>query len=75
MLAIVLATLLTFSPQGGTVYRTDGGRVRGTVLEAGPSGVTVRLVDGSTRRLEAAQVARVDFVDGTSWKPGAAPAA
>src|SRR5512141_3099760 len=75
MLGIVLAALLTFAPQGGTVYTTDGGRVRGTVLDAGAAGLSVQLVDGSTRKLEPAQVARVDFVDGTSWKPTAAPAA
>ena len=51
MLGIVLASLLTFSPQGGTVYTTDGGRVRGTVLDAGPAGVTVQLVDATMFRL------------------------
>ncbi|HET8540328.1 MAG TPA: hypothetical protein VFL83_10700 [Anaeromyxobacter sp.] len=76
MLAILLAALLAASPQGGTVYTTDGGRLRGTVLEAGPAGVTVQLADGSTRKLEAARVSRIDFADGTSWKPpAAAPAA
>ncbi len=75
MLGIVLATLLAFSPQTGTVYTADGGRVRGTVLDAGPGGVTVQLADGTTRKLDAAQVSRVDFADGTSWKPTPAPAA
>jgi len=75
MLAILLAALLTFSPQGGTVYTSDGGRLRGTILDAGPGGVTVQLADGSTRKLDAALVSRIDFADGTSWKPAAAPAA
>jgi len=75
MLAILLAAHLTFSPQGGTVYTSDGGRLRGTILDAGPGGVTVQLADGSTRKLDAALVSRIDFADGTSWKPAAAPAA
>jgi hypothetical protein len=76
MLAIILAVLLGLAPQGGTVYTADGGRLRGTVLDAGAGGVTVQLADGSTRKVEASQVTRVDFADGTSWKPGApAPAA
>ena len=75
MLEIVLAALLGLTPQGGTVYTADGGRLRGTVLDAGAGGVTVQLADGSTRKLEAAQVNRVDFADGTSWKPSAAPPA
>jgi hypothetical protein len=77
MLTIVVAALLAAAPQGGTVYTADGGRVRGTVLEAGAGGVTVQLVDGTTRKLEAAQVSRVEFADGTSWKgaPAAAPMA
>jgi len=74
MLTIVLAVLLGVAPQGGTVYTADGGRLRGTVLDAGPGGVTVQLADGATRKLEPSQVSRVDFADGTTWKP-AAPAA
>jgi pyruvate dehydrogenase E2 component (dihydrolipoamide acetyltransferase) len=75
MLAIVLAALLGVAPQGGTVYTTDGGRLRGTILDSGAGGVTVQLAEGSTRKLEASQVTRIDFADGTSWKPGAPPAA
>jgi len=71
MLAIITAALLGLAPQGGTVYTADGGRLRGTVLDAGASGVTVQLADGSTRKLEASQVSRVDFADGTTWKAGA----
>src|SRR5512133_580594 len=74
MLGIILSALLAFSPQGGTVYTTEGGRLRGTVLDAGQGGVTVQLADGSQRKLQAAQVSRVDFADGTTWKPPAAPA-
>ena len=75
MLSIVLSALLAFSPQGATVHTADGGRLRGTVLESGAGGVTVLLADGSTRRVEAAQVSRIDFADGTFWKPGPTPGA
>ncbi|BDG02344.1 hypothetical protein [Anaeromyxobacter oryzae] len=76
MLELLLTTvLLAFSPQGGTVYTAEGGRIRGTILDAGTAGVTVQLADGSTRKVEAAQVSRVDFADGTSWKPTPATAA
>jgi 2-oxoglutarate dehydrogenase E2 component (dihydrolipoamide succinyltransferase) len=75
MLGIVLAALLGATPQPGTVYTSDGGRIRGTVVDVGAGGATVQLADGSTRKLEAGQVSRVDFADGTSWKPGATPPA
>jgi hypothetical protein len=76
MLALVLAALLAALPQNGTVFTSDGGRLKGSVLEAGPAGVTVQMADGSTRKIEAASVKRVDFADGTSWTPtAAAPAA
>jgi hypothetical protein len=66
-----------------TVFTAEGGRVRGTILEAGPGGVSVQVADGSTRKYDAAQVARIDYDDGTSWAPtppaaggfGAAPKA
>jgi hypothetical protein len=74
MFALVLAVLLGAAPQGGTVYTADGGRLRGTVLDSGPGGVSVQLADGSTRKLEASQVSRVDFADGTTWKPAATAA-
>jgi hypothetical protein len=76
MLALVLAALLGALPQNGTVFTADGGRLRGNVLEAGPSGVSVQLADGSTRKLDAASVKRIDFADGTNWTPtpGQAPA-
>jgi hypothetical protein len=72
MLGILLAALLGATPQPGVVYTSDGGRLRGTVVEVGPGGATVQLADGSARKLEAGQVSRIDFADGTSWKPGAA---
>jgi translation initiation factor IF-2 len=75
MLGIVLAALLGATPQAGIVYTSDGGRLRGTVVETGPAGATVQLFDGTTRKIEASQVSKIDFADGTTWKPGAAPPA
>jgi hypothetical protein len=77
--ALLAASLATVASTG-TVYTTEGGRVRGTILEAGPSGVSVQIADGSVRKYDAAKVARVDFADGTTWVPtagavSAAPAA
>jgi 2-oxoglutarate dehydrogenase E2 component (dihydrolipoamide succinyltransferase) len=72
MLDLVLALVLAAQP--GTVFTTEGGRLRGTVLEAGPGGVTVQLPDGATRRVDAARVSRIDYADGTSWKPTPAAA-
>ena len=75
MLDLILAALLAATPQGGTVHTADGGRLRGTILDASAAGVTVQLGDGSTRKLEPAQVSRVDFSDGTTWKPTPVPPA
>jgi hypothetical protein len=77
MLALVLAALLGALPQNGTVFTADGGRLRGNVLEAGPGGVSIQMADGSTRKIDAASVKKIDYADGTSWTPApaAAPAA
>jgi hypothetical protein len=34
----------------------------------------VQLADGTVRKLDAAKIARIDFADGTTWKPSAPPA-
>jgi hypothetical protein len=73
--AATLAAALAAVPGPGTVFTADGGRLRGTILEAGPGGVSVQLADGSVRKLEAAKITRIDFSDGTSWTPPAAAAA
>jgi hypothetical protein len=73
MLALILAAALGAAAQSGTIYKTDGGRLRGSILEAGPAAVTVQLADGTTRRLEAARVARIELADGTVWRPDMAP--
>jgi hypothetical protein len=63
------AALLLLAPRGAlagdiddTVYLRNGGRVRGVVLEESPSvGVRIRLPDGTTRSLEAAEVHHVAY--------------
>jgi len=79
MLGAIVAVLVAVSgatSAEGTVFTADGGRVRGTVVEAGPAGVTLQLADGSTRRYPAADVKKVVLADGSTWKPGdAAPSA
>ena len=79
MLGAIVAVLVAVTGAAaaeGTVFTADGGRVRGTVVEAGPAGVTVQLADGSTRRYPPADVKKVVLADGSTWKPGdAAPTA
>jgi hypothetical protein len=77
MLAIVLAALIAAAPQSDTVFTSDGGRVRGTVVEESAKGVTVQLVDGTTRTFEPGQVIRIEYSDGTvsTPKPPAPPPA
>jgi hypothetical protein len=75
MLALFLSMVLGATVQNVTVFKSDGGRVRGTILEAGTGAVTIQLADGTTRWLDAATVARIELADGTVWKPDAAPVA
>ena len=76
MLAILLAAALAAAPATDTVFTVDGGRVRGTVVEEGPKGVTIQLLDGTTRTYEAGQFTRVEYADGTvsTPRPPAPPA-
>jgi hypothetical protein len=69
MLAILAAALLAAAPQNDTVFTADGGRLVGTVVEEGPQGVTVRLVDGTTRRFARAEVVRIEYADGSVSTP------
>jgi len=78
MTALILAAALAAPPQFDTVTTADGTRLIGTVVEESPTkGITIQLADGSTRRLERAEVRRVEFADGsiTVWEAPAAPAA
>jgi hypothetical protein len=65
MRAIVAAILLAVAPQHDTVFMGDGGRVVGTVVEEGPQGVSVQLLDGTVRRYPSRDVLRVEYADGT----------
>jgi hypothetical protein len=73
MLAAILVAVLGVSAPEGTLFTTDGGRVRGVLVEAGPAGVTVRLPDGSTRRYAPSDVRKVVLSDGSLWRPGDPP--
>ena len=65
MLAILAAMMLAAAPQHDTVFTADGGRVIGTVVEEGPQGVSVQLVDGTLRRFARRDVVRVEYADGS----------
>ena len=69
MLGILAAVLLAASPPVDTVYTTDGGRLVGTVIEETAQGIAIQLPDGTTRRLDRAQVARVEYADGSVSTP------
>ena len=57
------------------VYLVNGGRVRGTVFMEDPvNGVTVKLIDGTTRTIPKAEVARVQYGPEAA-APAPAPAA
>ena len=65
MLAILAAVMLAATAQHDTVFMADGGRVVGTVVEEGPQGVAVQLVDGTFRRFARRDVVRIEYADGT----------
>jgi hypothetical protein len=69
MLAILAAVMLAAAPPHDTVFTADGGRLIGTVVEEGPQGVAVKLVDGSFRRLARHEVVRIEYADGSVSKP------
>jgi hypothetical protein len=83
LLAVVLAagpgpaagppSLAQVAARLDTVHLAGGWRVRGLVVEEGPDGVVVRLVDGAERRFPAGQVSRIDWADGTSSEVAIAP--
>jgi hypothetical protein len=77
MIRVLIAALLASASPADTVYMADGGRVVGEVLEASPSsGVTIQTPDGTVRRIDAGQVVRIEYSDGTVTvpRPAAAPA-
>jgi hypothetical protein len=59
-----------------TVFLANGGRVRGTVMVESPTEVTVRLIDGTVRKLKPAEVSRVEYAGAKApAPPPAAPVA
>jgi hypothetical protein len=77
MISALVAALLAAASPADTVFTVDGGRITGTVLEeSATSGVTIQTPDGSVRRIDRAQVSRIEFADGTvsPARPPAAPA-
>jgi hypothetical protein len=76
MLALVLAAALSVAADADTVVMNDGTRISGTVVEENPAtGVTIQADDGTIRRLDRKDVARVEFADGTRSTVAAAPEA
>jgi len=85
MIPLLVAALLAAAPPSDTVFTVDGGRITGTVLEESPAtGVTIQTPDGTVRRIDRAQIQRIEFADGTvstvrpqapAAPPAAAPAA
>lgn len=57
-----------------TVFTTNGTRMRGTVMVDDASGVTLQLLDGSTRTIPRAEIMRVDFADAAAPAPASTPA-
>jgi hypothetical protein len=76
--ACAIATLLCAIAYAGeaddTVFLTDGGRVRGTVIEESPGiGVRVRLADGRIRQLAAKDVKSVQYAGEAAAPPAPVP--
>ncbi len=77
MIPVLVAALLVAASPADTVYTVDGGRITGTVLEESPAaGVTIQTPDGAVRRIDRAQISRIEFADGTvsNVRPPAPPA-
>ena len=66
MLAIVAAVMLAAASQHDTVFTSDTGRVVGTVVEEGPRGIAVQLLDGTYRRFARRDVVRIEYATAPS---------
>jgi hypothetical protein len=55
------------------VFLNKGGRLRGVVMEDDANGVSIRLVDGTTRRVPRAEIMRVQYANDVA-RTAAAPA-
>jgi hypothetical protein len=77
MLALTLLLAGTARAQElDTVLLTNGGRMRGTIMEEDPQrGVSVRLPDGTVRKLEASEVKEVHYASGPAPTRPQGPAA
>lgn len=78
LLAVGLAAItpsLAAAQEAGpdTVVLTNGGRLRGIVMVDEPSGVSVRLADGTVRQVPRADVQRVDYASSPASSPAATP--
>jgi hypothetical protein len=72
---LVAALLAGAAPVLDTVFLRNGGRVRGTVVEEDPArGVSIQLPTGELRTLLPAEIARVEYGDGTGGVVGGRPA-
>src|SRR5512137_1210594 len=69
MHAILVAVLLAAAPQADTVFIANGGRVRGSVIEENAQGVSIQVLDGSTRRYDVKDVVRIEYGDGSVSTP------
>jgi hypothetical protein len=74
MIPVLIAALVAAASPQDTVYTVDGGRITGSVMEESPTaGVTIQMPDGSVRRIERAQVSRIEYADGTVSPPRPPP--
>jgi hypothetical protein len=75
---VAAALLLSFAGSASaadedTIFLTNGGRVRGTIMVEEPGkGVTIKLADGTTRVLKSSEVLRVEYAQSAAAAPAAA---
>jgi hypothetical protein len=70
--ALLFARTALANEAPDTVFLTGGGRVRGTVMVDDATEVSIKLPDGTTRRVPRHEVARVEYA-GASQAPQASP--
>jgi len=49
-----------------TIFLANGGRVRGTIMVEEPEFISIRLPDGSTKRVPRHEISRVAFANGST---------
>lgn len=75
LLAVLAFSGVTWAQALDNVYLTNGGRVRGQVMEDDGKGVSVLLADGSTRKIPRAEVMRVEYAGSAASAAPPVPAA